>query len=354
MTNQNYTLLSNYELFKLIISFGKKNKFLEKFLRYHQQDVFTELINRTCFLDLDYKTIHVPITARLYCLEHDILKTPICSNPLCSNPVKFEKTKKRFRIYCCEQCCASDESHKQKVKMTMIKRHGCEHPMHCQKIKDKLRQTKKDRYGDENYNNRAKAKQTTFNHYGVEVPFKNECVKQKARNTCKLKYRVEFPITLQQFKDKSKQTCIEKYGVNTFTQTSEFAKFHRKRILHDGIWFDSNWEVIVYDYCRGKGFDFEYQPNISYQYECCGKTFVYHPDFIVNGKVYEIKGDQFFRTNTETGQEEMYCPWRKETWDDDKYAFECFKAECKHQCIKTNGVIILRKNEIKHMDKVFI
>ena len=88
--------------------------------------------------------------------------------------------------------------------------------------------------------------------------------------------------------------------------------------------FDSTWEVKVYEYCKMQNIDIEYQPNISFQYFYNNKKHVYHPDFLINGQVYEVKGEQFFRFNEMTQKEEMCChPFNKKTLSDEEYEISC-------------------------------
>lgn len=115
--------------------------------------------------------------------------------------------------------------------------------------------------------------------------------------------------------------------------------------------FDSTWEVKVYEFCRDNNIPIEYSPEISYDYEYDGKTWTYHPDFLINGKVYEIKGEQFFRVNESTGQEEMFCPYKEKEWSDEYYAWVCRKYEAKHQCMLRNNVVILREQDMENLNK---
>lgn len=69
-----------------------------------------------------------------------------------------------------------------------------------------------------------------------------------------------------------------------------------KKVLHtlDGIIFDSSWELAYYIYLRDYGILFEYHPNIEFHYkneEDDEKFHIYHPDFKVNNKLVEIKGN---------------------------------------------------------------
>lgn len=36
----------------------------------------------------------------------------------------------------------------------------------------------------------------------------------------------------------------------------------------------------------------------------------YYPDFNINGKFVEVKGDHFFKINEGNGKEEMFLPWK--------------------------------------------
>ena len=116
--------------------------------------------------------------------------------------------------------------------------------------------------------------------------------------------------------------------------------------------FDSKWEVKVYEFCKDNGFDVEYSPSISFEYEYNGQKNTYHPDFLINGKIYEVKGDHFFRIN-ESGNEEMFCPYGRKKLGEEKWKWLCGKFEAKHQCMIVNKVTILRNKHIKNLNEVF-
>lgn len=114
----------------------------------------------------------------------------------------------------------------------------------------------------------------------------------------------------------------------------------------------TSWEFKVYDFLKEHHIQFEYQPEISIPYECEGTHHTYHPDFLVQDRIVEVKGDNFFRINENTGEEEMYLTW-KGNLSDEEYEWRCKVMEAKHQCMIANNVIILRKNEIAHLEDVF-
>ena len=88
---------------------------------------------------------------------------------------------------------------------------------------------------------------------------------------------------------------------------------------------------------------------IPYEYD--GKTYYYIPDFLVNGRIYEVKGDMFFRINETTGKEEMFCPYGRKKLGEEKWNWLCGKYEAKHQCMIRNNVIILRELDISNISK---
>ena len=142
--------------------------------------------------------------------------------------------------------------------------------------------------------------------------------------------------------------CRINWGVDNYSQTDEFAKKCHKRYTNpkypDMSWANS-WEFKVYDFLTEHHIPFEYQPSISIPYYCEGTRHYYHPDFLVGDKIVEVKGDNFFRINEETGKEEMYLTWQGNL-SDEEYELKCEIMEAKHQCMIANNVIILRQADI--------
>ena len=116
--------------------------------------------------------------------------------------------------------------------------------------------------------------------------------------------------------------------------------------------FASSWEFKVYDFLTEHSVQFEYQPAISIPYEYEGTHHTYHPDFLVDGRIFEVKGDQFFRINEETGKEEMFLPW-KGCLSDEEYEFKCGVEEAKHRCMLENNVKIIRGKELHDLASIF-
>lgn len=96
---------------------------------------------------------------------------------------------------------------------------------------------------------------------------------------------------------KAEATSKARYGEAHFTQTVEYHKVKKHKFKYDkypDMSFDSSWEFKVYDYAKEHGLDVEYQPSVSFNYECDGVRHTYHPDFLIDGKLYEVKGNHFF------------------------------------------------------------
>jgi len=100
---------------------------------------------------------------------------------------------------------------------------------------------------------------------------------------------------------------MKNYGTSHPMQNPEVRKRQQnaaRSLETDGISFDSSWELAFYLYHRSLGHDITYNQDVSISYVCNDQHHVYIPDFILGGKFYEIKGDQFFN---ESG--DLICPY---------------------------------------------
>lgn len=206
--------------------------------------------------------------------------------------------------------------------------------------------------------------------YGVDYPIQLDEFKQKMTDTwirnhggvgfgsdivkCAIwnKYHVDNVSQLDYVKELKKKTSIENWGVDNYAKTTEYHTKAHKRYRNQkypDMTFGSSWEFEVYDFLLENHIDFEYQPAISIPYEYDGTNHTYHPDFLVGGRIYEVKGDNFFRYNENTGKEEMFCPYRGKDWTDEHHEWMCGLYEAKHQCMIANNVIILRQYQIKNL-----
>lgn len=219
-----------------------------------------------------------------------------------------------------------------KVRSTNYKRYGC-HPASRQEQKEKTKQTCLDVYGciSPSLSNDVKKKieKTNLKLYGVKNVFANEDVKRKIRETNLERYGVDNPRKSKEIEDKIKETCIERYGVEHPFSNHDVRLKCQQSYNYRNIFFDSSWELAYYIYLTDNGIDFEYQPNCYFEF--MGKR--YYPDFIVDGKFKEIKGDQFF------DGDRMVNPYDRSKKQDELY-------EAKHQCMIDNGVDIIRADRM--------
>lgn len=319
------------------------------------------------------------------------LKLGLC--PVCEKRCKFNFYKfKGYRGHCSEKCLINDsnalmmrgakikytynnmsidkkESRANKIKSTFLERYGVENYSQTSDFKDKVKNTwenksqeEKDiiahqrfdtnleKYGKLNNGEKIsktllskdkkfweerneKIKNTSLERYNEEYYMKTDEYKQRIQDTWNNKSNEE----VEEMVRKCKETTLKIYGVENYAQTSDFSKYHKKRVKYDGLTFDSSWEVIVYQYCKRYNKEFEYQPNVKLEYEYNGKKHYYQPDFLIEGKLYEVKGDHFF------DGDKMINPYN---------TFINEQMELKHQCMIKNNVTILRRDDIKRIKEM--
>ena len=148
---------------------------------------------------------------------------------------------------------------------------------------------------------------TCLKHWGVKNASESKLIRDKIRQsiksdevqnkiikTCIETYGVRYPMQNPEVRRKYNQTMNMKYGHDSYSQTLEYHKNKRHEYRSEkypSLTFDSTWEVTLYEFCRDNNIPVEYSPSISYNYEYDGRICTYHPDFLISGKVYEVKGE---------------------------------------------------------------
>lgn len=247
----------------------------------------------------------------------------------------------------------------EKAKETVAK-----DPDHWAKRDKKTKQTLLDKYGDSNYINVAAIQQTMLERYGVINYTQTEEYREKLKKTSQKKYGCDNPNQSSIVKQHKKEGSIAKYGVD-HPMKSEVVKKHfsdsfakkydgahwpsqvpiirkksRNRYMYDNNAFDSVPELAFYIWLKDTRQNFVYKPLDFFEYQFEGKMFRYFPDFKVDDKYIEIKGDHFFK---EDGT--MYCPYRYKQWTDEQYNEACMKIRAKQQCMIDNNVSVLRSTQ---------
>ena len=277
-------------------------------------------------------------------IEQTNLEKYGCKNVFQNEEIKDKIKETNLEKYGCEYPMQSKEI-QEKYKETNLKNLGVEYPSQSGEIQEKTKQTNLEKYGCEypmqSKEIQEKSKQTNLENLGVEYTLQSKEIQEKSKQTNLEKYGCEYSSQSGEIKEKTKQTNLKKYGKEFYTQTHECHKKRRKRISYDNLTFDSSWEVKVYQYCKENNISCIYQPDIQFVYEYQGKEHVYQPDFLINDKLYEVKGDQFFEGD------KMINPF-------DRSQDGLF--EMKHQCMIENNVVILKKddiNQIKNSINIF-
>ena len=328
--------MNKEEVFQFLCSADDKSGYLKKEIGFKKNfpELYAELITWKFPENFTFqqKLYH-------YLADDSDLKLGLC--PVCGNRCKFGFFQVGYRVYCSLKCSASSKITRNKYKNTCQKRYGVEHYAQTKECQEKMRQTTKERYGVYNYTQtneyKEKSKKTCQKKYNVNNYTQTQEYKEKVKQICEEKYGVYNYAQTKECREKMRQTCLEKYGVESFSQTNEFAKYHRKQIEYDGLTFDSSWEVTVYQYCKENNIPCEYQPDITFEYEYNGKKHYYHPDFLIDGNLYEVKGGQFF------DGDKMINPYDRT--QDGLY-------EAKHQCMIKNNIIILNNISNEVINKI--
>lgn len=285
----------------------------------------------------------------------------------CGNKSCVVKVMKRTNTskYGCECSLHCDEIHEKAVK-TCLDKYGVECYASSKEFIEKGKESKRIRYGDENFNNREEASKTCLEKYGVdnylkteeckerirltnlerygdECSCRNDSVKSKMKKTCIEKFGCFYTQT-EEFKEKSKETCLNKYGFENFSQ-SDFYK--SKRVYeYEGISFDSKAEIEVYKFCKDKKLNFSFHPCGIIYFDELNVQHTYHPDFEIEGKLYEIKGDHFFDENGK-----YRTPWKGKLTDD-QLLLRQKRDDAKIKCMIENKVIIIKSSQIKNLEKI--
>lgn len=127
--------------------------------------------------------------------------------------------------------------------------------------------------------------------YGKEITNINQIPnwKEKVQECWKNKTVEE----LNEIVDKARKTLFENYGVYNAGDLVRYQKLH-----YNGVIFDSSWELMVYLYLQDNNIPFEFhKKGFYFNYDCEGKKCRYYPDFIINNKIYEVKGGQYYDKN---------------------------------------------------------
>lgn len=215
--------------------------------------------------------------------------------PVCGKDTQWFSLRKGFRKHCSRACSTTDPEVYKLKSETEFKNTGYHSPMEDPKHHQKMIELSK-------------------------LP-ENQ---QKRIESCKSNNGQGTGFQIKSVKENAIDSIFNKYG-------KKYIKISRSYLYNDII-FDSSWELAYYIWLNDNNIKFEYQPNIYFEYQVNNKKYKYFPDFLINEKLYDIKGTQFFN---DTG--EYIDPYIKNTE----------KAKAKYQCMLDNNIILLKDDFIK-------
>lgn len=230
----------------------------------------------------------------------------------------------------------------EKTKEVIREKYGCDYITQTQRHKDSIKQTQFKRYGDW-YSNTKERKdriiKTCQEKYGTDNVFQNEEIKSKIKNSMIEKYGIEHPSKINNWKEIIENSKIRHYGSHE-EYSKQMRKNSMKKYKLNDITFDSTWEVCYYIYLTDNNINFKYHPcnipyfvnNIKYSYEV---------DFMVEGKLYEIKGDYFFYKNKDGSLDKTKMK--------NPYNENIDKVNAKYKCMLDNNVTVLTKKDLKYV-----
>ena len=108
----------------------------------------------------------------------------------------------------------------------------------------------------------------------------------------------------------SKKPKKQETEISEIKKPEHIKDFKKRGFIYNKIYFDSSWKIAYYIWLKDNNKKFIYQPDTPIEYidkDC--EIRKHYPDFLVEGKFIEIKGDQFFN---ELG--EPYNLYKKEYW----------------------------------------
>jgi len=188
---------------------------------------------------------------------------------------------------------------KERTKQNNIEKYGVEWPMQVEENKKKRAKTVLEKYGVEYISQadvvKQHTKETFIRKFGVEHPMMLDEIKEKQRNTFRKHFGVDSPLQDETIKEKTFKTNIERYGGKSPMCSHDVRSKARSKYVFDDINFDSGAELAYYIWLKDNGISFEYHPKAITYVDNDNVERKYFPDFLVDGKLHEIKGDYWWK-----------------------------------------------------------
>lgn len=275
---------------------------------------------------------HLKFTHHITFKEHydKFIKTDnegVCA--VCGKPTSWRGSS---YLVCCSNKCGTIYS-KDKRQATMFEKYGAKTTLESKELRNKMENTCERLYNTKNPGSFGgqifeTALQTK---YGVKN-FLSTFTREQRTEYGKLGHTSEAAA-------KYKTTMLNLYGVTHPSLSNESFRKMRRKYTFDNKTFDSASELTYYIWLKDHNIDFEYQPNIVFDFEFDNEIKHYRPDFRVGSDIIEIKGLQFFE-NKDINRK-MCCPYHYDTDTEEDIAQRNALYEAKHQCMLQNHVKII-------------
>lgn len=248
--------------------------------------------------------------------------------PVCGKPTSWRGN---HYLICCSNKCGTIYS-RNKREQTMIKKYGGKTTLESPSLFKRMRKTCKDLYDDENPG-----------RYGGEL-FENAMLEKYGVKSFLETYTEEQKTEYgrmghtKEAEEKYKQSMKTIYGVEHPMLNHEIFKKTHKKYTYNNLSFDSKPEIAYYIWLKDHNIDFEYQPDIYFEYEFNDKILHYKPDFKVENTIIELKGLHFFENKNPNNK--MINPFKRNDIPE-IVKFRDSIMEAKHQCMIKNNVKII-------------
>ena len=193
---------------------------------------------------------------------------------------------------------------KEQIKQTNLNTYGVDHYSKTDEFKEMLKEVSIEQFGEENRFKSDKFKtmreEASMKTYGTKHPMQNKIIQNKVANTNEERYG--NPMYLQS--DAYKEENMKKYGTcyPNFNRRFKYSKWG-----YDCLYFASYWEFCVYLYFTEieKNHSVIYEP-LDIPYYDGDRIAYYQLDFLIDGRMIEIKGDQYLDDNGD-----LHFPYKK-------------------------------------------
>lgn len=283
----------------------------------------------------------------LNALKYHLEDPPKC--PYCGNPRKYNENSTgsaSFSRYF--ETCASRSCHQKQIEKINMERYGVKNQSFRPEILEKIEKSNLEKYGTkapaQNEFIKNKMYDTWEAKYGNRQYFKSEDFKNKSTLTCLRHWGVDHPWKSKEGWSLAKEGFLKKYGVENASQIKEFQDKKSKRYFYKNLYFDSSIELELYIYCEDYNIPFTYKPDaLSYTYE--GKIHKYYPDFIINGRYVEVKGNILLDENNHL----IPHPGEIKNLSKEDLEYQRNLLKAKEECMINNNVYILKEKSEDHL-----